>query len=78
MTDLYHITKVAAAAKDWRETDKKKTAASTALKNLSAKDRSVADRYIEQKDIADKAHQPNVRNLRATVDELVKAEGKAP
>lgn len=76
MTDIYHITKVAAAAKDWRETDKKKTAANAALKNLNARDRSVADRFIEQKDIADAAHQPNVKKLRAAVDELAKKGGQ--
>ena len=78
MTDLYHTTKVATFAKEWRKTGKNKTAAANALKNLSAKDRTVADRFIAQKAIADKEHQDSVKMLGAAVDDLVKAEGKAP
>jgi hypothetical protein len=33
MTDLYHSTKVVAAAKDWRDTDKAKIAAPAADKD---------------------------------------------
>ena len=76
MTDLYKITKVAAVATEWRETDKQQTAASAALKNLSAKDRSLADRYIEQKDRAVGVHLRSVRKLRAAVDELAKKGGQ--
>jgi len=37
MTDLYHSTKVVAAAKDWRVTDKEESSAPPALKDEARK-----------------------------------------